>query len=38
VLLGERLGILQLLGGLIVISGVTLTNWRRRTIARRRIM
>ena len=38
VLLGERLGILQLLGGLIVISGVTLTNWRRRTIAKRRIM
>jgi len=29
-LLGEVLGINQLAGGLIVIAGVTLTNWRRR--------
>jgi len=29
-LLGERLGLNQLAGGLIIIAGVTLTNWRRR--------
>ncbi len=30
VLLGEKLGVLQLIGGLIVVSGVTLTNLHRR--------
>ena len=38
VLLGERLGLLQITGGIIVISGVTLTNWRARTSERRKIL
>lgn len=38
ILLGERLGLLQIAGGLIVISGVTLTNWRARTGGRRKTL
>ena len=37
-LLGERLGPLQIVGGIIVISGVTLTNWRARTAGRRKVL
>jgi len=32
-LLGERLGLNQFIGGAIIIAGVTLTNWRRRSAA-----
>lgn len=38
IILGERLGLLQIAGGIIVISGVTLTNWRARTAARRKVI
>lgn len=36
--LDERLGLLQIAGGIIVVSGVTLTNWRARTAERRKIV
>ena len=38
IVLGERLGLLQIAGGIIVISGVTLTNWRARTASRRKVI